>query len=211
MQTTDAPGQQPLARRSIFWRTSFSPPEVAAVALLAAPVLFAAGYVVSLTDYGAGWRARIIAWTTWATTPWLPALLLVSSLLAWYLATTSRDVLLAVGDPDDDQAPSHGSEASSGHKIAELWDHQQRAMVIAALAGFVGALTALAVILMVVAVEWPGTLGGAVTPVYASDIAAVLEGLGSAVPALATVVVFAKVHSNWKDLLAADVSADSQG
>ena len=207
----DAPGKErPVRSRLLHRRTSVSPPEIVAVALLASPVLFAAGYVVSLTDYGQGWRARIIAWTTWASSPWLPALLLVSSLVAWYLAKTSRDALFLVGDPGNDETADE-QDGPSAHEIAQLWDHQQRAVVISALAGFVGALTALAAILTVVAVAWPGTPGGAVTPLYASDIAAVLEGLASVVPALATVAIFAKVHSGWRELLEADDSADTRG
>jgi uncharacterized membrane protein YhaH (DUF805 family) len=67
---------------------------------------------------------------------------------------------------------------------------------MAGVAASFGAVTALAVILLVATAEW-STPGGSIL-ILPSRIAGVVEGLAVLIPALATLVIFRRLHAAWR-------------
>jgi hypothetical protein len=194
-------GQLP-PRRSRFRRLSrFTPPEIVAAVLLLSSFLFAAGFVASSPGVGGDWQDTIDSWAGWAAQLWLPVMLLLAALIAWYCAANSRDGLLAADNSPRDLTGDAGLAHNEDVGAAELWNRERRALVISGLTAVLGALAALAVILVVVVDKRPASSQGVV--LYPSRVAAVLEGLASLVPALASVVIFGQVRGVWSDLVSA--------
>jgi hypothetical protein len=134
-------------------------------------------------------------------------MVLLAALMAWYCAVTSRDGLLAAGDSQREPVGGVGSAPGADVGVAELWSRERRALVIFGLTAVLGALTALAVILVVVVSEWPAS-GQSVT-FFAGRVAGVLEGIASLLPAVASVVIFGHVRGIWSDLVSAVELADA--
>jgi hypothetical protein len=181
-------------RQPYRWRTSWTAPEIVTGVLLASTLLFAVGDVLDLRGTGGdGWTGEVSRWTYWAVEPWVSTVLVLASLLAWYLAKTARDTLIAMRPSDNDGTQPAQSDDPSA---ATPWDREQRAVVMAGVAASFGAVTALAVILLVATAEW-STPGGSIL-ILPSRIAGVVEGLAVLIPALATLVIFRRLHAAWR-------------
>jgi hypothetical protein len=209
--TSEAPDDPQYSRvngavRSILrhLRTPWTPPEIVAAVLVASSAFAIAGGVVAQQSVGGGggWREGVERWTFWADDPWVATSVVVASLVAWYVATTVRNDLFGTGDSEIDV--SQDAESDNG-VVAKLWNRERRALVIAGLAALFGAVTAIAVILLVVVSEW--SIPGATIIVYPSRIAVALDGLATLVPAVATLVIFRHVQNVWRNLNYADDTA----
>jgi hypothetical protein len=187
-------------------RAAWTPPEIVAVALIASTVLSVAGSMFELSGFVGGWRDSIVRWLEWASQPFVPVVLVLASLIAWYLMTMSRDGLFAAGDSGSDGSQDGESDDPDAAGTAELWDRARRAVVIAGLAASCAALAALAVIVLVVDIEWPAS--GQSLIVY-SHVDGVLLGLAGLVPAVTTVVIFRHVRDVWRDLIYTEDPTDS--
>jgi hypothetical protein len=143
---------------------------------------------------GGGVMLTIASWTYWATDPLLAVMLLLASSLAWHQATRGRDAL----DRANGAATAEPEDAPGSLEASDSWGRLQRAHVIAALAGFCALLTAVAVLLVVVA-SWSGSDFG-----IRRHLGAVVDGLGPAVGAVATVVIGWKTHLIWRGLVCYD-------
>lgn len=88
----------------------------------------------------------------------------------------------------------------------ELWDRARPALVIAGLAASCGAVAAVAVVLLMVDIEWLGS--GQSLFVY-TRVDGVRFGLAGLVPAVTTVLIFRHVRDVWRELIYADKPADA--
>ncbi len=192
------PGRLGRVRRHQTW----SAPEVVAVVLLSVLALSVAGFVDTESPLLGGWRSTLSAWTGWAVQVWLPIVLLLTALVGWYCATTTRDELLGAGESRHASTEAAEQPQDSYPGALELWSRERRAVVISALTALFGAVASLSVILAVISTEWPGPSQGFV--LYASRLAAILLGLASLLPCLATMVIFRHVYGIWSDMVAAD-------
>jgi hypothetical protein len=194
-----SPTEDPTAQRTPHRRrATWTPPEIVAVVLIVSTVFSVGGSMFELNGFVSGWRDTIIRWFEWASQPYVPIVLVLASLIAWYLVTLSRDGLFAAGDSEHDGSQDGESDDLDAAGTAELWDRGRRAVAIAGLSAACGAFAALAVILLVIEIEWPTS--GPSLLVY-SHVDGVLLGLAGLVPAVTTVVIFRHVRDVWRDLI----------
>jgi hypothetical protein len=169
--------------------------EIVSVAQLAVVVMFAIGIMLEGLypgESGGTW-ADISRLTSWVTYPWLPVILLASTLLTLHQITTAERDLASTDDPANGELAEGGAEDP---RIVELWDRAGHAHVIAALDGLCGVLVAVAAVLYVGDGEWKfgfaGPGGGAT-----QRIGLVFLGLAALVGAVAVIVLAMRVHSLW--------------
>ena len=204
-------------------RTSWAPPELVALALLATVVFYAVGSIVNNLGeldnppFG-GWRTTIAFWTSWATEPWLPVLLLLSSLVSWQTAKTCRDCLFEAAEFEDSGTEEEESEGADTPSAVQTWDRARRVLIITGVAALLGGIACLAVILLVVDDELPGVRSAFLSAIPNlpesalawGRVSAAFSGFASLVPALTTVVVFWYVRRIWVELTYSDNSIDDE-
>jgi len=174
-------------------RARWTPPEIAAAALLASVVLEVAGLEVQGVGLqGGGFRSIVASWTAWASQNWLPVVVLIAALIAWHQLVTSRD---AVEDADDDDQSLNTFES---------WDHAGRANALAVMAGIWGVLIVVASIAYLIDFLWGSRASNpdGFPSLFNTreDLAEAAWCVESAVMGLASVVLWRRAHGIWRDL-----------
>ncbi len=193
---------------------SWSPPEIAAVALLTSAVLYSAGNILIVPSSG-GWRGTIAKFADWSTAPWVTIALLLASLMVWHIVSRISDTVLAnrsgsdgsVGsDPgeneerdDLDNTGGSGDDDLDGGGDSEIWDRAWRGLIIGGVAGLLAAITTIALLLVTVIIvltptERMGPYG------FSSRIGEIVSQLALLVPTVATLVIFRRIYNTWSNL-----------